>query len=176
MKFRIKEVCKEKGTTITGLAGKLNMKQVSLSRIINGNPTIGTLKKIAAALDVSIIELFEANCPKCGMRFAADAVQSTQSPLPPSHEAQKGSILDFVEKHVEKNGGNLTALIKNLREYGGGDVLVSQVDDKFYNGFLEFLKTAKKQAQGKVITEQHQKRIKNDFDKILALLPDGKKF
>ena len=63
----------------------------------------------------------------------------------------------------------------DLREYGGGDVLISQIDDKFYNGLVTHLITAKKQAQGKVISETFPKRIKNDFDKILALLTDRKK-
>jgi plasmid maintenance system antidote protein VapI len=40
MDLRVKEVCREKGTTVTGLADRLGMKQVSLSRIINGNPTV----------------------------------------------------------------------------------------------------------------------------------------
>ena len=56
--LRIKEVAKEKGFTITGLAEKLGMSQVSMSRIINGNPTTETLLKIAEALDVDVKELF----------------------------------------------------------------------------------------------------------------------
>jgi len=59
MNLRIKEICKAKGVTITGLASELNIKQESLSRTINGNPTIETLDKIAKALNVSIVELFE---------------------------------------------------------------------------------------------------------------------
>lgn len=56
--LRIKEVAKEKGFTITALAEKMGMLQVSLSRIINGNPTMETLLKIAEALDVDIRDLF----------------------------------------------------------------------------------------------------------------------
>ena len=47
--------------TITQLAERLNIKQESLSRAINGNPTIETLEKIATALGVGITELFEPN-------------------------------------------------------------------------------------------------------------------
>lgn len=61
MNLKIKEICKEKGVTITSLAEKLNIKQESLSRAINGNPTVETLQKISSALGVSISELFEAN-------------------------------------------------------------------------------------------------------------------
>jgi transcriptional regulator with XRE-family HTH domain len=54
----IKEVAKEKGYSITSLAEKLGMTQVSLSRIINGNPTVDTLKKISDVIGVDIKDLF----------------------------------------------------------------------------------------------------------------------
>ncbi len=54
----IKSKIKEKGYTVTSLAEKMNITQVSLSRIINGNPTVDTLPKIATILDVDIKDLF----------------------------------------------------------------------------------------------------------------------
>lgn len=56
----IKEVIKDKGHTVTSLAEKIGITQVSLSRIINGNPTVETLEKIANALDVDIKDLFHS--------------------------------------------------------------------------------------------------------------------
>lgn len=56
--MRIKDVCKEKGITVSQLAEKMGIKQESLSRAINGNPTLETLEKIANALEVDIAELF----------------------------------------------------------------------------------------------------------------------
>ena len=56
--LKIKEVIKEKGYTVTSLAEKIGMAQVSLSRIINGNPTVETLEKIANALNVDVRDLF----------------------------------------------------------------------------------------------------------------------
>ncbi|KXT43051.1 helix-turn-helix domain-containing protein, partial [Bacteroides intestinalis] len=50
--------CKEKGITVSQLAEKMGIKQESLSRAINGNPTLETLEKIANALGVDISELF----------------------------------------------------------------------------------------------------------------------
>lgn len=90
MNLRIKEVCKEKGITITQLAKKLNIKQESLSRAINGNPTIETLNKIAAALNVPISDLFTqpkentVNCPYCGNRIKLiqDGGNFTDKPKP----------------------------------------------------------------------------------------------
>ena len=58
--MRIKEVCKEKGVTLQHVAELMGVNRVSLSNSINGNPTISTLEKIADALGVSVVELFEA--------------------------------------------------------------------------------------------------------------------
>lgn len=74
MELRIKEVIKEKGTTITELADKMEINRVNLSNMVNGNPTVETLNKIANALNVPVTELFKqpksdtANltCPHCG--------------------------------------------------------------------------------------------------------------
>ena len=59
MNLRVKEICKEKGITIQELADNMEMKRESLSRAINGNPTLETLEKIASALGVNISELFD---------------------------------------------------------------------------------------------------------------------
>lgn len=64
MKLRIKELCKEKGMNITQLAEVMGIKQESLSRAINGNPTIETLQKIADALKVELWELFTSSTSK----------------------------------------------------------------------------------------------------------------
>ena len=56
MNLRVKEICKEKGITIQELADNMEMKRESLSRAINGNPTLETLEKIATALGVNITE------------------------------------------------------------------------------------------------------------------------
>lgn len=70
--FRIAEILKSKGMTQTELAEKIGISRVGLSKAINGNTTITTLRKIAAALDVPVPELFAPRptntitCPKCG--------------------------------------------------------------------------------------------------------------
>ncbi|WP_295991575.1 helix-turn-helix transcriptional regulator [uncultured Alistipes sp.] len=70
-KFRILELCKEKGITQKDLAEKIGMSPVGLAKAANGNPTVETLEKIAAGLSVSVSELFTPKsntlvCPKCG--------------------------------------------------------------------------------------------------------------
>ena len=59
--MRIKEVCKEKGITVSQLAEKMGIKQESLSRAINGNPPLETLERIANALEVDVPELFTSS-------------------------------------------------------------------------------------------------------------------
>lgn len=72
MDFRIKELCKEKGLLFKDLARIVGVTDVGLRQSLGGNPTIGTLEKIASALGVSVSELFDApkegviNCPHCG--------------------------------------------------------------------------------------------------------------
>lgn len=56
--FRIAEILKSKGMTQTDLAEKIGISRVGLSKAINGNTTITTLRKIATALNVDITELF----------------------------------------------------------------------------------------------------------------------
>ena len=70
--FRIAEIFKSKGITQKDLAEKIGISRVGLSKAINGNTTITTLRRIAAALEVSVPELFAPQpsntitCPKCG--------------------------------------------------------------------------------------------------------------
>ena len=60
MKYRIKELCKEKGITLESLALGIGTSQASISRIItgNGNPTMDSLERIAKFLNVEVPELF----------------------------------------------------------------------------------------------------------------------
>lgn len=73
--IRLKELCKEKHTTLNALAEKIDLSRVSLSGIATGKqkPSFDTLEKIAGALGVGMAELFApaadqivTKCPKCG--------------------------------------------------------------------------------------------------------------
>ena len=52
----------------------MGINRVNLSNMVNGNPTVETLNKIADALGVAVTELFEQpktgtaslSCPHCG--------------------------------------------------------------------------------------------------------------
>ena len=76
MEFRIKikELCKEKGITQKDLATKIGVSDISLNKTLRGEyPQLQTLEKIASALGVEIVELFEQKqqstlkCPNCGV-------------------------------------------------------------------------------------------------------------
>ena len=77
--MRIKELLKQKGTTAKELASQIGISEGALSKSLSGNPTLGTLQKIATALNVDITELFKASdkiggsshlvCPHCGTRL-----------------------------------------------------------------------------------------------------------
>lgn len=72
--MRIKEAIKEQGLTVQEVARRMGVKSPTLSRAINGNPTIGMLQRIADVLEISISELIEKPkhltnvhiCPYCG--------------------------------------------------------------------------------------------------------------
>lgn len=74
MKLRIKELCKSKGILQKEIAEKIGITDIALRASLKGNPTIGTLEKVANALGVSITDLFEQpqshtagiTCPHCG--------------------------------------------------------------------------------------------------------------
>ena len=130
---------------------------------------------------LSLVELFELStniCARCGNRIdevaaAAKPINVTETP-PPQQNKTGNSLLGFVEYCTGKitDSIGLIGLIKHLRVYGGDGVLVSDVDDKFYDGFIEYLKTAKKSLNpsiGNVISDTYQKRMKECFDEVLTL-------
>lgn len=81
MVLRIKEILKQRGVTQKGLAEKIGVSVISISRIAKGeqNPSLDTLQKIADALGVPLTELFAGErekgvitCPHCGGRISVE--------------------------------------------------------------------------------------------------------
>lgn len=69
--LRVKEILKERGLTVQQLADMLQISRVGLSQQINGKPRLDSLEKIANALGVEVVDLFEQKnvpykCPHCG--------------------------------------------------------------------------------------------------------------
>ncbi len=58
MELRIKDICKQKGLLQKELAEKVGVTDIALRASLKGNPTVGTLEKVANALNVEVWELF----------------------------------------------------------------------------------------------------------------------
>ena len=63
MELKVKDLIKQKGMTMQRFAEMLGVTRDTLTRNINGNPTLETLERIANALEVDITELFVRNAP-----------------------------------------------------------------------------------------------------------------
>ena len=59
MKTRVLEICKKRGISLGELADRIGIQQANLSKSLNNNPTLNTLKAVADNLNVEITELFE---------------------------------------------------------------------------------------------------------------------
>lgn len=98
--MRIKEVLKEKGVTAKELADRLGVTQPSISFAINGNPTVETLERIAAALGVQVTDLFEKKGDFIAMVSAQGETRRFDSPgdlkryIEPLCKDQEPSISD----------------------------------------------------------------------------------
>jgi len=64
-RLRVKEICKERGMTLKDLAKKMVVAPESLTRAVaeNSNPTLTTLHRIAANLDLGIDDLLVVSKP-----------------------------------------------------------------------------------------------------------------
>ena len=72
MGLNIKKAIQRRGFTSKQVAEMINISTVSFSNMINGNPTVDTLYRIANAINVDIIDLIDQpdhaqlKCPHCG--------------------------------------------------------------------------------------------------------------
>ena len=77
IKNTVKAIAHEKGIKMEDIAKKLEITKGGLSKALNGNPTIGTLTKVANVLEVPVSDLLEEEkkqpdnsifikCDKCG--------------------------------------------------------------------------------------------------------------
>lgn len=58
-KLRIREVMLEKGISVNEMSEKLGITRQSFYSIVNGNPTMDTLIRIAKILGVTVKQLFK---------------------------------------------------------------------------------------------------------------------
>lgn len=73
--MNIKLIIKEKGFSVQEVAEKLGIARETLSTQINGNPTVETLERIAAAIGCKVGDFFDSSdgdtikCPNCGKKI-----------------------------------------------------------------------------------------------------------
>ena len=79
MKLRVKEICKAKGVTMEKVAIDIGIHPNTLTRNINGNPTVETLERIASVLNVPINELFEPDSDLYGVVLCKGVVYKIDS-------------------------------------------------------------------------------------------------
>lgn len=58
MKDMVKQLCKAKGITLKDLADKIGIARESLTRALDGNPTLSTIQGIADGLNIEVSQLF----------------------------------------------------------------------------------------------------------------------
>ena len=73
--LKIKELAKSKGLTLNDLANKMDINRVTLSNMINGNPTVSTLSKIAESLNVPVSELFSVEEDNINKELLWDSIR-----------------------------------------------------------------------------------------------------
>ncbi len=71
----IKKVIKERGYTLVQVATEMGITKSAISQIVNGNPNITTLRKIADIIGCQLTDFFDdeteprITCPHCGKDF-----------------------------------------------------------------------------------------------------------
>ena len=93
----IKNVIKERGYTIEDVAKKMGISRVTLSQNMGRNPTVGTLERIANAINCNVSEFFAdendasntITCPHCGKPIKFEIGEETE-PKPIRHKNIRG--------------------------------------------------------------------------------------
>lgn len=83
MVLKIKELCKEKGVSVTKLSEMVGITQPNMSNIANGktSPSLDLVERIASSLGVEVAALFSSpkegviTCPHCGKSITLKAEQ-----------------------------------------------------------------------------------------------------
>ena len=84
--MKIAEVLERHGSSLKEVARAIGMKPSTLQTTIDGNPTVGTLRKIAEAARCPLAEFFEDELLEAGLRIVA-----APSPSAGSESSSAGS-------------------------------------------------------------------------------------
>lgn len=67
LSLSVRMLCRKQGITMRQLAEKMQIAPESLSRAINGNPTLSTIQSIAQNLNVEVSSLFQTQLAQTGL-------------------------------------------------------------------------------------------------------------
>lgn len=96
MKYRINEICRERGMFLKDLADKMGRTPESLSRSLNNGTTTKMLQEIADALGVEVFELFE------GYSSENNIEDSTIGIIRHNGESYEINSIEDIEKLLEE--------------------------------------------------------------------------
>jgi len=147
--FRIQEILDKKGMSFTDLAVKMNKNRSSLyTTLFKGNPTTETLKEVAKALDVNIVELFAKeendyeiynNTQVAGYRFKKGDIIVTGMLPHINTKICSSTIIIEEKKHfygINLNQKNINDLIEiPVTEYLNG---INAEKDRIFINFKNF--------------------------------------
>lgn len=94
MDLRLKEILAQRKITLKEFSQNSGISQSNLSNYLNGNisPTLDTLKKMAASLDIDIVELFKEK----------DEIEFYAKHNGILYPISKKDIINIIEKQNEK--------------------------------------------------------------------------
>ena len=114
LSLSVRMLCRKQGITMRQLADKMQIAPESLSRAINGNPTLSTIQSIAQNLNVEVSSLFETQLAQTdltaivvwrGKTLVTDDINSLidfASEIKESLQSEKITEYDINEKYHAK--------------------------------------------------------------------------
>ena len=114
LSLSVRMLCRKQGITMRQLADKMQIAPESLSRAINGNPTLSTIQSIAQNLNVEVSSLFQTQLAQTdltaivvwrGKTLVTDNINSLidfASEIKESLQSEKITEYDINEKYHAK--------------------------------------------------------------------------
>ena len=114
LSLSVRMLCRKQGITMRQLADKMQIAPESLSRAINGNPTLSTIQSIAQNLNVDVSSLFQTQLAQTdltaivvwrGKTLVTDDINSLidfASEIKESLQSEKITEYDINEKYHAK--------------------------------------------------------------------------
>ena len=108
----VRILCKQQGITMKELAERMQIAPESLSRAINGNPQLSTIRKIAECLNVEVVYLFIPMSDEA-KSMPLPQFQSQKNPLQNIPQISDGqNMANGVTNHFKVLNNELVAMVR----------------------------------------------------------------